>query len=325
MVLRSLRSRLLLGSILWSLGLLSVAHLIFIAVVWLFPAVLGRGHVFMVAFAAVFLVAGYVLVRGGLSPLEGLRGRLREVGEGTSPRIDGEYPSEVQPLVNDLNAVLSHREAAVSRAVAKAGDLAHGLKTPLALLSREAERIEAEGNESAAGAVREQVERIRRQIDYHLAQARAAASGPAPGTRCVVIESAGGLARTLGVLHAGRGLSIELAVPPGHAVRVEREDLDEMLGNLMDNACNWARSRVVVTSTEEDGEIVLAVEDDGPGLEAAMREAVLRRGVRADENSPGSGLGLSIVRELAELYGGGIVLENSKLGGLCARLRLPRA
>jgi signal transduction histidine kinase len=227
--------------------------------------------------------------------------------------------------VNDLNAVLAHREAAVSRAVAKAGDLAHGLKTPLALLSREAERIEAEGNAGAAEAVREQVERIRRQIDYHLAQARASASGPAPGTRCVVIESAGGLARTLGVLHARRGLSIELAVPAEQAVRCEREDLDEMLGNLMDNACNWARTRVVVTSAEEDGSIVLAVEDDGPGLDAAMREAVLRRGVRADESSPGTGLGLSIVRELAELYGGGIVLGGSALGGLRARLQLPRA
>ena len=146
---------------------------------------------------------------------------------------------------------------------------------------------------------------MRRQIDYHLAHARAAASGATPGARCAVPASAEGLARTLLRLHADRGLAIEVDVVPAHAVRGEREDLDEMLGNLLDNACKWARSRVVDRRRPPAGAtIVITVDDDGPGLEASMREAVLQRGVRADEAAPGSGLGLAIVRDLAELYGG---------------------
>jgi signal transduction histidine kinase len=126
-------------------------------------------------------------------------------------------------------------------------------------------------------------------------------------------------------LHAGRRLAIEVNVPADHAVRGQREDLDEMLGNLLDNACKWAASRVLVTSANGHAGIVIAVDDDGPGLAAELREAVLQRGVRADEAAPGSGFGLAIVRDLAELYGGTIALESSTLGGLRARLELPAA
>src|SRR6185436_19324593 len=142
----------------------------------------------------------------------------------------GAYPSEVQPLVDDLNALLEHRERAVARAVSKAGDLAHGLKTPLAVLAQEAERTEAAGHHDLAAAMSEQVERMRRQIEYHLAHARAAASGATAGARSVIAESAAGLSRTLLRLHADRGLTIAVETPAGHAVRCQREDLDEMLG-----------------------------------------------------------------------------------------------
>src|SRR5262249_40703434 len=174
-----------------------------------------------------------------------------------------------------------------------------------------------------ATSIDQQIDRMRRQIDYHLAQARAAASGAAPGARAPILESADGLARTLMRLHADRGVTIQLDVAPDHVVRGQREDLDEMLGNLIDNACKWARTRVVVASAATDGVVSITVDDDGPGIERPLRQAVLQRGVRADEAAPGSGLGLAIVRDLAELYGGSIVLDGSPLGGLRARLQLP--
>jgi signal transduction histidine kinase len=138
-----------------------------------------------------------------------------------------------------------------------------------------------------------------------------------------VAASAEGLARTLLRLHAGRGLAIQIDVSPEHFVRAEREGLDEMLGNLLDNAYKWARSQITIASSSTGTAIVINVDDDGLGLEASMREAVLQRGVRTDEAAPGSRLGLAIVRDLAELYGGSIALTSSRPGGLRARLQLP--
>jgi signal transduction histidine kinase len=261
-----------------------------------------------------------------LSPFKFLRGRLAAVRDGKASRIEGSYPDEVQPLVNDLNALLKRREQAVQRAQAKAGHLAHGLKTPLAVLSQEADRARAAGHPELAATMNQQIERMRRQIDYHLAHARAAASGATPGARCVVKDSADGLARTLQRLHADRGLRIDVKAPPGHAVRIQREDLDEMLGNLLDNACKWTRSHIVVESSQTNGRFVsITIDDDGPGLAASLRDSVLNRGVRADEAAPGSGLGLAIVRDLAELYGGSIALQTSPASGLRAILQLPSA
>jgi len=327
----SLRARAMLGAALWSAGLFVVAG-VFATAMMLhyrqFPNVLHAmfAHaVLSTIVAAIFMVAGFWHVRKGLAALRDLRSRLVDVREGRERQIDGRYPAEVEPLVNDLNALLDHNERAVSRAVAKAGDLAHGLKTPLAVLTHEAERARVNGQHDLAATIGEQVDRMRRQMDYHLAQARAAASGATPGARCSVIASADGLARTLLRLHADRGLTIDVHIAPEHAVRSHREDLDEMLGNLLDNACKWAKSRVAVESSANGAGLVITVDDDGPGLEASMREAVLQRGVRADEAGPGSGLGLAIVRDLAELYGGSIALSRSPIGGLRARLELPSA
>jgi signal transduction histidine kinase len=250
------------------------------------------------------MVAGLALVRSALAPFDELRRRLVDMRRGDQRQLQGTYPGEVQPLVDDLNALLDHRERAVTRALTKAGDLAHGLKTPLAVIAQEAARADASGHAEFAATINQQVERMRRQMNYHLAQARAAASGATPGTRCAVIESADGLARTLRRLYAARGLSIDVAVPAEHHVRGQREDLDEMLGNLLDNACKWAASRVRVESMHDGNTVTIVVDDDGPGLDASMRETVLQRGVRADEAAPGSGLGLAIVRDLAALYGG---------------------
>src|SRR5262249_3228724 len=169
--------------------------------------------------SSALVVIGFLQIRRGLSPFDQLRRRLSSVRDGKSRRVEGSYPTEVAPLVSDLNSLLEHREGVVARALAKAGDLAHGLKTPLAVLAQEAERAEAAGQHELAAAISEQVERMRRQMDYHLAQARAAASGATPGAHCSVRESAEALARTLQRLHADRGLTIRGDGPAGHFLR----------------------------------------------------------------------------------------------------------
>jgi signal transduction histidine kinase len=320
----SFRRRLMFGSLLWIFGLLAITTVIGLALIHRYPHLVGFVHnSALVVFATVCLLGGLSVVRHGLSPFNELRERLAAVRSGQDRRVDGRYPSEVQPLVDDLNALLEHRDQTVRRALAKAGDLAHALKTPLAVLAHEAEAADQAGQGELAAVMRQQIERMRRQTDYHLAHARAAASGAAPGAHCPVLASAEGLARTLLRLHADRGLTIRVDVDPGHAVRSEREDLDEMLGNLLDNACKWARSEIAIASASAGSAVVITVDDDGPGLEASMRDAVMQRGVRADEAAPGSGLGLAIVRDLAELYGGSIALSASPSGGLRARLQLP--
>ena len=267
--------------------------------------------------------------------MDNLRTRLNRLRAGRERRMDGTYPAEVQPLVDDLNALLDHREQAIQRAIAKSGDLAHGLKTPLAILAQEAERARKAGQHEIAAAIDQQVERMGRQVDYHLAHARAVASGATGGAQSSVKDSADGLARVLLRLHAERGITVDVQVAEDVMVRAQREDLDEMLGNLLDNACKWARATVVVSvvatgargggASEPPDSVTIIVDDDGDGIVPDLREAVLQRGVRADEAAPGSGLGLAIVRDLAELYGGSIGLDASPQGGVRAKLGLPRA
>jgi signal transduction histidine kinase len=327
---KSLRARLLRGSVLWSIGIFAVAGAFTSHLMSFHPHAGMRIHQtfiqlwLMIPIAVVCMVAGFWQLRRGVAGIAQLRQRLGDVHGGRNERVEGEYPAEVQPLVTDLNALLDHHEQAVRRAVTKAGDLAHGLKTPLAILSREVDRVRESGQADVASAIAQQIEQMRRQIDYHLAHARAAASGATPGARASVKEAAEALVRALHRLHAERGLTIDVGAADV-VVRCQREDLDEMLGNLLDNACKWGRSRVVLSAAAEGPSIVITVDDDGPGIDVDQRVAVLQRGVRADEAAPGSGLGLAIVRDLAEVYGGAIELCTSPLGGVRAVLRLPAA
>jgi signal transduction histidine kinase len=334
--MKTLRARVLLGAVLWTVGLVAAVGIAY-------PWYVTRGrsarpihviaivhspgmafHTFALLAAAIAcMILGLSVVKKAFSPLDALRSRLAEVRRGKESSIGGRYPAEVQPLIDDLNALLAHGERTVARAVAKAGDLAHGLKTPLAVLSAEAEGLAAGGQEESARIVSEQVSRMRRQIDYQLAQTRAAAAGSPLRDRASAAAAADGLVRTLRRLHSGRNLEIRSAVESGAFFRGRIEDLEEMLGNLMDNACRWASSRVAIECAVSGSRLVVTVDDDGPGLAAALRETVLRRGFRADETGPGSGLGLAIVRDLAELHGGSIALEDSPAGGLRARLDLP--
>lgn len=324
---RSLRTRLFIGIVIWMTAvLLALGSQLFRIVrnhpEHTFEAMTYIGWIALVAVA--FVVWGLYLVGRALAPFEPLRAGLSLVREGRSQRIEGDYPTEVQPLVNDLNALLEDRERAIARALTTAGDLAHGLKTPLAVLAQEGERADAAGDHERAAMLLHQVDRMRRQVDYHLARARATASTrSAPGLRCAVLPSVEGLVRTMRRLHAERELAIDTDVSPAHEIRGQREDLDEMLGNLLDNACKWARSRVRIASAAEESFFVITVDDDGPGLDPSLRAQVLLRGVRADQQVKGSGLGLAIVSDLAHLYGGSVSLETAPLGGTRARLRLP--
>jgi signal transduction histidine kinase len=322
--IRSLHGRLIAGAAIWSAGLLAAATAVAIVAVQAYPDRVWLVHHGLLALTgAVLVTAGLSVIRRGLSPIALLRDRLGAVRDGRSPRLEGEYPTEVAPLVADLNGLLEDRERRVARAAARAGDLAHGLKTPLAILAQDGHRAAALGQLQLADSIRQQVDRMRRQIHSHLTQARAAA-GVLPGIHTGVADAARGLARTMERLYAARALSVVVDVPDDRRVRVPVEDLEEMLGNLLDNACKWARSQVIVSTALEDDRVTVLVDDDGPGIAAAMRERVLRRGVRADETAPGSGLGLAIVQDLADAYGGSITLEPSAAGGLRARLTLPR-
>jgi signal transduction histidine kinase len=276
------------------------------------------------ALAALFvgLVGAVVVqVRFGLRPLTRIRRALVRIRAGEARRLEGDFPTEIRPLADELNALLDHNDALIERARTHLGNLAHGLKTPLAVLGNEAG--------AARGPLAELVDRqvavMRRQVDHHLARARTVATASVLGARTQVAPVARDLARTLERIHADKGLDVSVVCPPGLAARGARQDLEEMLGNLLDNACKWARRRVALTAAPDDARLVVRVEDDGPGLPPERRTEVLARGRRLDEQVPGSGLGLAIVADLAELHGGVLELGEAGLGGLSARLTLPRA
>lgn len=265
--------------------------------------------------------AAAMQVRGGLAPLRRLRQALGAVRRGQAARLEGRYPREIQPLVDDLNALIEHDAAVVARARTQAGDLAHSLKTPLSILTNAAEAPASDGG--AAAAIRQQAALMRRRIDYHLARARTAGSMDILGATCAVTSRLEALRKAMSLLHADKPIAIAVAAEPGLTAAVEAQDFDEMLGNLLDNACKWAASRILVSARQGEDGIVIAVEDDGPGLPPSELETVFERGCRLDEAMPGSGLGLAIVRDLAMAYAGSIRLDPSPLGGLRCRLHLP--
>lgn len=274
------------------------------------------------------LTAGaLVQVRLGLAPLGRLRRALSDLREGRTQRLQGRYPDEVQPLVDDLNGVLQRHAEVLQRARAQAGNLAHALKTPLTILSQgaaQAQASRAAQNELPA-LVADQVQVAHRHIDWHLARSRAAAAQTTLGLNTPLQPVAQGLVRVMQKIHADRGLDVEADIDGPLAFAGESQDLQEMLGNLLDNACKAAGSVVRVRATRQGKALRISVDDDGPGIPDEHMAAALRRGGRLDESIPGSGLGLAIVQELATLYGGSIELRRSDLGGLSALLTLPSA
>ena len=264
-----------------------------------------------------------IQVRVGLRPLHRLRAGVAAIRTGRIKRLEGRFPTETQPLVEDLNALLQRNEEIVARGRIQAGNLAHGLKTPLSILANEVDRLADDGAPRPAASMRGQIATMRQQIDYHLARARAAASLDVPGARVLVAPSVAAIQRTLARLYADRDLQFAIEIPADHVFHGEQQDLEEMLGNLMDNACKWARHQVAATSRRDNDRLTITIEDDGPGLPAEQQAFALAPGARFDENVPGTGLGLAIVRDLASLYSGSIALGSSRLGGLRAELTLP--
>ncbi|WP_051244083.1 sensor histidine kinase [Azohydromonas australica] len=286
----------------------------------------------LAALLGLLLLAAAAQVSVGLAPLKALQQALIDVREGRRQRLQGRFPLEVQPLVDDFNGVLERNAEVVARARTQAGNLAHALKTPLAAMAQAAGSVQRHPAELAAlpGLVAEQVEIARRHVHWHLARSRAAAAQGVPGMRAEVAPVVHGLVRVMSRVHGERGLRMEAdAVPPGLAFADEVQDLQEMLGNLLDNACKWAHSSIRLSAAPLTGagtpRLRLVVEDDGPGIAAKRHELALARGCRLDEATPGSGLGLAIVRELADLYGGQMSLACAELGGLKVELLLPRA
>jgi signal transduction histidine kinase len=222
-------------------------------------------------------------------------------------------------LALELNSLIEHSAEVVGRARSYVSNLAHFLKTPLTVLSSEASANPG----PFADAVSRQVTSMRRQVDHYLARARAAGALDVLGSRTQVVLVLEDLARVLRRIHTDSNLVIEVQCPSALAFRGERQDLEEMAGNLIDNACKWSQGKVRVTAESRGGSFSLMVEDNGPGLTPGERQQVGERGERLDESVPGSGLGLAIVRDIAKLYGGTLELDASSLGGLRAKLTLP--
>ena len=269
------------------------------------------------------VVATLFQVRFGLAPLRAIRHDLAAIRSGDAERLEGELPTEIRPLQQELNALIQSNREIVDRARTHVGNLAHALKTPLSVITNEAR----EKDGPLAGKVIEQAELMRNQITHHLDRARVAARSGAIGDITDVDGVLKGLKRALDRIYEGRALELDVRSDAGLKFQGEKQDFEEMVGNLLDNACKWAKSRVWVTATRAGGasNFEVLVDDNGPGLTEAERERAVKRGQRLDETKPGSGLGLSIVAELAHLYKGRFELEPSPQGGLRARLELPAA
>lgn len=288
-------------------------------------AVRGFNHMLALSLAALgglLVLAALAQVTVGLAPLKALQGALNRVRDGQAPRLQGRFPDELQPLVQDFNAVLDRNAEATARARTQAGNLAHALKTPLAVMAQAASDVCE--RDALPALVAEQVAVAQRQLDWQLARARAGATQGLPGQRTAVAPVMAGLLRVMGKVHAGRGLRWLAPVPAADALFAgEVQDLQDMLGNLLDNAGRWAAREVAVVTQRQGKRLRITIDDDGPGIAPEQRRAALTRGTRLDESAPGSGLGLHIATELADVYGGSLGLSDSPLGGLRVQLELP--
>jgi signal transduction histidine kinase len=278
------------------------------------------------ALTVALLLTTALQVRFGLSPLKRISESLAAIRSGRAERLEGEFPVEIASLARETNALIEANREIVERARTHVGNLAHALKTPLSVIVNEAAARPAD---PLAQKVLEQTDIMRDQIARQLERARLAARSAVVGTLIDVPPVVTALARTMEKIHRDRDVAIALDVPAQARFRGEQQDLEEMVGNLVDNACKWAQSRVAIevvansAASDGKGRVRIIVDDDGPGLSAAEREQVARRGRRLDETKPGSGLGLSIVVELASLYGGVLTLGTAPIGGLRAELALP--
>jgi len=276
--------------------------------------------------AGALLLTTALQVRFGLFPLKRISESLAAIRSGRAERLEGEFPVEIASLARETNALLDANREIVERARTHVGNLAHALKTPLSVIFNEAA---ARSGDPLAKKVLEQTEIMRDQVARQLERARLAARFTVVGTLIDVPPVVTALARTMEKLHRERDIAIAVDAPEHSYFRGEGQDLEQMVGNLVDNACKWAQSRVAIEvvadrpAGQDKPRVRIIVDDDGPGLSPSEREQVALRGQRLDESKPGSGLGLSIVVELASLYDGVLSLGTAPIGGLRAELALP--
>ena len=273
----------------------------------------------MIALFGGVFAAMLLAVRYSLDPLRRLEADIAAIREGDNDRLPGDYPVEVRPLTEELNKLIEHNRDVVERARMHVGNLAHALKTPLAVLNNE-----ATGETLLDDVVRRQTQAMQTSVSHYLKRARMAARAEALGARTPVRPALEALARMFNRLFQERGILVTIEGGAGATFRGEQQDFEEMAGNLMENACKWATGHVCVRISEEAQALRIDFEDDGPGLTPEQRAGVVQRGVRLDETIPGSGLGLSIVNELVELHKGVLELGDAPLGGLRVTLRFPR-
>jgi signal transduction histidine kinase len=282
-----------------------------------------------VALSIVLVLTTIFQVRFGLAPLKRISDAIADIRSGRAERLEGEFPVEIAPLARETNALIDANREIVERARTHVGNLAHAIKTPLSVIVNEAT---AHSSDLFATKVLEQADVMRDQVAHHLERARIAARLTIIGTITEVGPVVDALRRTMEKIHRVRGVAIEVSAGSPTRFRGERQDLEEMVGNLVDNACKWAASRVFIevlagqpAEVGATSMLRIIVDDDGRGLSAEERAQVSRRGQRLDESKPGSGLGLSIVVDLAALYGGSLTLGRAPIGGLRAELLLPAA
>jgi len=275
------------------------------------------------------LIATFFQVRFGLRPLNDIRDRLQAIRSGQAAKLEGNPPEEIQPLQEELNALIRSNQDIIERARTHVGNLAHALKTPLSVITNEARATDGE----FAAKVAEQAALMREYITHHLTRAQVAARVSIVGGVTDVSETLNSISRALSRIYTERNLTFTVDCPPEAKFRGEKQDLEEMMGNLLDNACKYANSRIAITvsverpakSATSANHLQVLIDDDGPGLSEAELKSAIIRGKRLDETQPGSGLGLSIVADLSAMYYGSFELLRSPAGGLRAKLMLPAA
>lgn len=267
------------------------------------------------------LLAQRYTVRSALRPLERVREQIAQLQQGRRSELDSQVPQELEPLVGQINRLLAHTEDTLRRSRNSLGNLGHALKTPLAVLVSLSEREDLRDQPELQATLREQLAQIRQRLERELGRARLAGEA-LPGAHFDCAAELPGLFATLGMIHS-HGLRLEWQAEPGLCLPWDREDLLELLGNLLDNACKWADAQVRLGLAKEGEGYRLWVDDDGPGIAPERREEVLGRGTRLDEQVAGHGLGLGIVRDIVDAWGGRLSLEDSPLGGLRVSIALP--
>ncbi len=270
-------------------------------------------------FALGFILVTYFIVRVGLAPLRDATLRLADIREGKADRLEGSFPLEIQPLIDETNSLIASNRTVIDRARTQVGNLAHSLKTPLAVLRNEAVKAQP----GLKTLIEQQVDQMQGQVQTYLDRARISARTGTVTSRTDIRPVLDRLVRVMDKLNPALDFELVYDRSGPMIFAGEQQDFEEMLGNLLENACKFAKRRIRVMTGIADRQIRLDIEDDGKGMSDAEAERALQRGIRIDETKPGSGLGLSIVKDIASEYGGNISLSKSSLGGLCATLSIP--